>query len=84
MLLSSLWQGSLMGVVEWESGQLAPLRSEPILWSNNIRTLLALCNNLTPLSRDKVAGPEDAIKIFRRIEAAFLVRSANMTVLHSV
>ena len=68
-----------MGVVEWESGQPSPLRSEPIMWSNNIRTLVALCNNLTPLSRDKVTGPEDEVKMFKRIEAAFVVRFVYMT-----
>ena len=63
-----------MGVVEWESGQLSALRSEPVTWSNNIRKLLALCNDLTPLSRHKVIGPEDEVKIFKKIEAAFVVQ----------
>lgn len=62
-----------MGVVEWESGQLSALRKEPITWSDEIRKLLALCNDLTPSSRDKVTGPEDEVKIFKQIEAAFVV-----------
>lgn len=63
----------MTGVVEWESGQISPMRSEPIMWSNDIRNLLALCNELTPLSRDKVTGPEDEVKIFKKVEAAFVV-----------
>ena len=63
-----------MGVVEWESGQLSALRSEPVTWSNDIRKLLALCNDLTPLSRRKVIGPEDEVKMFKKIEAAFVVQ----------
>ena len=67
------WQGYMTGVVEWESGQISPMRSEPIMWSNDTRNLLALCNDLTPLSQDKVTGPEDEVKIFKKVEAAFVV-----------
>ena len=66
-------QGYLKGVVEWEHGQVTSLCSEPIMWSNDVRSLLALCNDLTPLSRDKVTGPEDEVKVFKKIEATFVV-----------
>ena len=66
-------QGHLLGVVEWQHGQVLALKSDPVMWSDDLRMLLTLCNDLTPAAKGKITGPEDEVKMFKQMEAAFLV-----------
>jgi len=74
-------QGKLQGIVTCEGGQLEGMKSEAISWNSNIRKVVALCNDLVPLQRNRTAGPQDEKKAFKSVEAVFVVSS--LSLLHS-
>ena len=49
------------------------MKKYPVMWSDDVRLLLTLCNDLTPAARGKITGPEDEVQMFKQMEAAFLV-----------
>ncbi len=66
-------QGRLQGIVTIEHGRLVGLKSEAISWDSNVRKVVALCNDLVPLQRNTIAGPQDEKKAFKSVEAIFVV-----------
>ena len=66
-------QGKLHGVVLCEHDELIALKTNAIRWGSDMRLALALCNDLIPLHRNTLAGHPDEKKVFKSIEAAYLV-----------
>lgn len=66
-------QGKLQGVVVCERDELIGMKTDAIQWGSDMRLALALCSDLTPLHRNTLAGHPDEKKIFKSIEAAYLV-----------
>lgn len=69
-----MMQGQLHGVVLCEHDELIGMKTDAINWSNDVRMLLALCNDLIPLHRNRLTGPQDEQRVFKSVEAVYMVR----------
>ena len=58
-----------------QHGEITGPRREAISWDNDVRKALALCNDLVPLHRSMLAGPQDEKQAFKSVEASFVVRA---------
>lgn len=66
-------QGKLHGVILCEDDELTGMKTNAIRWGSDMRLALALCNDLIPLHRNTLAGQPDEKKVFKSIEATYLV-----------
>ena len=64
-----------------QHGEITGPRREAISWDNDVRKALALCNDLVPLHRSMLAGPQDEKQAFKSVEASYVVTFSALSTL---
>ena len=71
-LLRSM-QSLLYGIVVCENGKMGNFTSEAIAWGDDLRRHIAVCHDLVPLPKGRIAGQQDDRRAFAAVEAVFTV-----------
>ncbi len=67
-------QAALHGVLPVQHHSFGVLQTSSVQWSNRLRQALAVCNGLTFVNKTTVVGLDMERKLFKAVEAQFLVR----------
>lgn len=66
-------QGRLHGIITCDHGKLDKLKTESVEWAPDLKKMLAVCNDLVPLTKGQLVGSLDEKRAFAAVEASFVV-----------
>lgn len=66
-------QAALHGVLPVSKASFGPLQQSALRWSNRLKQMFAVCHSLNMVSKSAVAGDNVEVKLFKAVEASFLV-----------
>ena len=72
-------QAKLHGVIPVEQGCFEPLQQNAAYWNLHLKQAAAVCNGLTWVSKNNVAGADLDRKLFSMVEARYVVSSSQHT-----
>ena len=71
------------GVVPADNGELGSLQQSAVQWSNRLRQAAAVCHGLTRVHKTLVVGDITERRLFKLVEAQFVVRVIWHTSMHA-
>ena len=71
----SLLQAALHGILPVQNHRFGHMLTSSAQWSSKLRQAVAVCNGLTFINRTTVVGLDMERKLFKAVEAHFLVCS---------
>ena len=72
-------QAELHGVVPVQSGEFLAMQKSALRWPNRLKQAVAVCNSLNMVGRHTVAGVDMERRMFKAVEARFLVSPCSDT-----
>lgn len=76
-------QADLHGILPVHKGEFELLQKSALRWSNRLKQAVAVCNSLSMVSKNTVAGVDMERAMFKAVEAHFLVSSSSFDIVHT-